>query len=209
MPKGCASVAGITADLGAELGKARQGIPRRRLPGSKPGAPMHIRPFEADCWVIRRVMGMNLALRGIEPDFGPEHADTFCCDLHFDLRADPPFSDSDWFRKDHDLRWQSSGARSTAKGSPQGKREGADPSASRPSATPTSPGCSSSSGTLLRIGKASSPDHTKQSLHPETQVTEYANNSTSAHHRTVKRRGGGSAMPRDSDWIGLSGSPGV
>jgi type I restriction enzyme M protein len=43
---------------------------------------------------------MNLALRGIEADFGPEHADTFRRDLHPDLRADyvlanPPFNDSD------------------------------------------------------------------------------------------------------------------
>jgi N-6 DNA Methylase len=49
--------------------------------------------------------------RGIEADFGPEHADTFRRDLHPDLRADyvlanPPFNDSDWFRKDDDVRWQ-------------------------------------------------------------------------------------------------------
>ena len=54
---------------------------------------------------------MNLAIRGIEADFGPEHADTFRRDLHPDLRADfvlanPPFNDSDWFRKDDDVRWQ-------------------------------------------------------------------------------------------------------
>ena len=53
----------------------------------------------------------RLALRGIEADFGPEHADTFRRDLHPDLRADyvlanPPFNDSDWFRKDDDVRWQ-------------------------------------------------------------------------------------------------------
>ena len=68
------------------------------------------------------------------PDFGPEHADTFRRDLHPDLRADtatrvsanpqprshsagllrserqllanPPFNDSDWFRKDQDVGWQ-------------------------------------------------------------------------------------------------------
>ena len=54
---------------------------------------------------------MNLAIRGIEADFGPEHADTFRRDVHPDLRADvvianPPFNDSDWFRKDDDVRWQ-------------------------------------------------------------------------------------------------------
>lgn len=59
----------------------------------------------------RRLAVMNLALRGIEADFGAEHADTFRHDLHPDLRADyvlanPPFNDSDWFRKDDDVRWQ-------------------------------------------------------------------------------------------------------
>jgi type I restriction enzyme M protein len=59
----------------------------------------------------RRLAVMNLALRGIEADFGREHADTFRRDLHPDLRADyvlanPPFNDSDWFRKDDDVRWQ-------------------------------------------------------------------------------------------------------
>ena len=59
----------------------------------------------------RRLALMNLAIRGIEADLGPEHADTFRRDLHPDLRADfvlanPPFNDSDWFRKDDDARWQ-------------------------------------------------------------------------------------------------------
>ncbi|MEN9359802.1 MAG: hypothetical protein RL095_1337 [Verrucomicrobiota bacterium] len=59
----------------------------------------------------RRLAIMNLAIRGIEADFGTEHADTFKNDLHKDLRADfvianPPFNDSDWFRKDDDVRWQ-------------------------------------------------------------------------------------------------------
>ncbi len=54
---------------------------------------------------------MNLALRGIEADFGKENADTFRNVQHPDLRADyvianPPFNDSDWFRKDDDVRWQ-------------------------------------------------------------------------------------------------------
>jgi type I restriction enzyme M protein len=59
----------------------------------------------------RRLAIMNLAIRGIEADFGPEQADTFRRDLHPDLRADyvlanPPFNDSDWLRKDDDVRWQ-------------------------------------------------------------------------------------------------------
>jgi hypothetical protein len=101
----------------------------------------------------RRLAIMNLAQRGIEADLGPENADTFRRDLHPDLRADtatrvsakpqprshlaglmrserqllanPPFNDSDWFRKDDDVRRQSSGARKAAKGSPQGERGGA------------------------------------------------------------------------------------
>jgi type I restriction enzyme M protein len=59
----------------------------------------------------RRLAVMNLAIRGIEADFGPENADTFKRDLHPDLKADfvianPPFNDSDWSRDDADVRWK-------------------------------------------------------------------------------------------------------
>src|SRR5215471_8881610 len=59
----------------------------------------------------RRLAMMNLAIRGIEADLGEDQADTFRRDLHPDLCADfvlanPPFNDSDWFRKDDDPRWQ-------------------------------------------------------------------------------------------------------
>jgi type I restriction enzyme M protein len=59
----------------------------------------------------RRLAIMNLAIRGIEADFGPEHADTFRRDLHKDLKAqfviaNPPFNDSDWHRVDDDARWK-------------------------------------------------------------------------------------------------------
>lgn len=59
----------------------------------------------------RRLAVMNLAIRGIEADFGPEQADTFRRDLHKDLKAqfviaNPPFNDSDWHRVDDDVRWQ-------------------------------------------------------------------------------------------------------
>jgi type I restriction enzyme M protein len=59
----------------------------------------------------RRLAMMNLAIRGIDGDFGPEHADTFRRDLHKDLKADfvlanPPFNDSDWHRNDEDVRWK-------------------------------------------------------------------------------------------------------
>ncbi len=59
----------------------------------------------------RKLAVMNLAIRGIEADFGPEQADTFRRDLHKDLKAqfviaNPPFNDSDWHRVDDDVRWQ-------------------------------------------------------------------------------------------------------
>lgn len=82
----------------------------------------------------RRLASMNLAIRGIEANIDKEHADTFRRDVQPDLRADtamrvsakpkprsdsagflrserqllanPPFNDSDWFRKDDDVRWQ-------------------------------------------------------------------------------------------------------
>jgi type I restriction enzyme M protein len=61
----------------------------------------------------RRLAVINLALRGIEADFGPEHADTFRRDLHPDLRADyvlanPPFSISDWGGENlrQHMRWK-------------------------------------------------------------------------------------------------------
>jgi type I restriction enzyme M protein len=60
-----------------------------------------------------RLARMNLALRGIEADLGPHHADTFHRDLHPDLKADyvlanPHFNDSDWGgqRLREDARWK-------------------------------------------------------------------------------------------------------
>jgi type I restriction enzyme M protein len=60
-----------------------------------------------------RLAKMNLAIRGIDADLGPENADTFHRDLHKDLRADyilanPPFNDSDWGgdRLRQDVRWK-------------------------------------------------------------------------------------------------------
>ena len=59
-----------------------------------------------------RLAKMNLAIRGIDANLGPEHADSFHRDLHPDLKADyvlanPPFNDSDWGgeRLREDLRW--------------------------------------------------------------------------------------------------------
>ncbi len=60
-----------------------------------------------------RLAKMNLAIRGIEGNLGPEHADSFHRDLHPDLKADyvlanPPFNDSDWRGEllKNDRRWQ-------------------------------------------------------------------------------------------------------
>ena len=60
-----------------------------------------------------RLAKMNLAIRGIDGNLGPEHADSLHRDLHPDLKADtvlanPPFNDSDWrgeLLRD-DKRWQ-------------------------------------------------------------------------------------------------------
>lgn len=56
---------------------------------------------------------MNLAIRGIEANIGPHHADTFHNDVHKDLKADfilanPPFNMSDWGgeRLEKDVRWK-------------------------------------------------------------------------------------------------------
>lgn len=59
-----------------------------------------------------RLAKMNLAIRGIDGNLGPEHADSFHRDLHKDLKADyilanPPFNSSDWGgeRLREDVRW--------------------------------------------------------------------------------------------------------
>lgn len=61
----------------------------------------------------RRLAKMNLAIRGIDSNLGPEHADSFHRDLHPDLKADfvianPPFNMSDWGgeRLRDDVRWK-------------------------------------------------------------------------------------------------------
>jgi type I restriction enzyme M protein len=60
-----------------------------------------------------RLGGMNLAIRGIEADLGPENADSFRRDVHPDLKADfilanPPFNDSHWNGEllREDVRWK-------------------------------------------------------------------------------------------------------
>lgn len=64
----------------------------------------------ADTWKMAK---MNMAIRGIDADFGQYQADTFFNDLHKDLKADfimanPPFNLSNWGQdklKD-DVRWK-------------------------------------------------------------------------------------------------------
>ena len=60
-----------------------------------------------------RLAKMNLAIRGIDSNLGPEHAGSFHRDLHKDLKSDyvlanPPFNDSDWGgeRLREDPRWR-------------------------------------------------------------------------------------------------------
>ena len=60
-----------------------------------------------------KLANMNLAIRGIEGNLGPEHADSFHRDLHPDLKADfilanPPFNMKDWGgeRLKDDARWK-------------------------------------------------------------------------------------------------------
>jgi type I restriction enzyme M protein len=60
-----------------------------------------------------RLCKMNLAIRGIEGNIGPNNADTFHNDLHKDLKADfilanPPVNISDWGgeRLKDDVRWK-------------------------------------------------------------------------------------------------------
>jgi type I restriction enzyme M protein len=60
-----------------------------------------------------RLAAMNMAIRGIDFNFGKEPANSFTSDLHPDLRADfvmanPPFNISDWWdgKLENDPRWK-------------------------------------------------------------------------------------------------------
>lgn len=64
----------------------------------------------ADTWKMAK---MNMAIRGIDADFGPHQADTFTNDLHPTLRADfilanPPFNYHPWNQEKltDDSRWK-------------------------------------------------------------------------------------------------------
>lgn len=60
-----------------------------------------------------KLAAMNMAIRGIDFNFGKKNADTFLNDQHPDLRADfvmanPPFNMKDWWHESlaDDVRWQ-------------------------------------------------------------------------------------------------------
>ena len=64
----------------------------------------------ADTWKMAK---MNMAIRGIDADFGPYQADTFTNDLHKTLKADfilanPPFNYHPWNQEklQDDVRWK-------------------------------------------------------------------------------------------------------
>lgn len=63
-----------------------------------------------DTWKMAKI---NMAIRGIDADFGPHHADTFTNDLHPNLKADfimanPPFNYRPWHQEEliNDKRWK-------------------------------------------------------------------------------------------------------
>ena len=63
-----------------------------------------------DTWKMAK---MNMAIRGIDANFGPHHADTFTSDLHPTLKADfilanPPFNYHPWNQEKltDDVRWK-------------------------------------------------------------------------------------------------------
>lgn len=65
---------------------------------------------QSDTWKMAK---MNMAIRGIDANFGPYHADTFSNDLHKTLRADfilanPPFNYHPWGQEGltDDVRWK-------------------------------------------------------------------------------------------------------
>ena len=78
--------------------------------GNRNNISVYGQEANADTWKMAK---MNMAIRGIEADFGPHHADTFSNDLHKTLKADfilanPPFNYHPWGqeRLTEDVRWK-------------------------------------------------------------------------------------------------------
>ena len=78
--------------------------------GNRQSISVYGQESNADTWKMAK---MNMAIRGIDADFGSYQADTFFNDLHANLRADfimanPPFNLSNWGRDklQDDVRWK-------------------------------------------------------------------------------------------------------
>lgn len=78
--------------------------------GNRHSISVYGQEANADTWKMAK---MNMAIRGIDADFGPHHADTFSNDLHKTLKADfilanPPFNYHPWGqeRLTDDVRWK-------------------------------------------------------------------------------------------------------
>ena len=82
----------------------------REHAGNRFGVSVYGQESNADTWKMAK---MNMAIRGIDADFGPYQADTFFNDLHPTLKADfilanPPFNLSNWGgdKLKDDVRWK-------------------------------------------------------------------------------------------------------
>lgn len=78
--------------------------------GGTKGMAVYGQEANSDTWKMAKI---NMAVRGINADFGPYHADTFTNDLHPSLRADfilanPPFNYHPWHQEEltEDVRWK-------------------------------------------------------------------------------------------------------
>lgn len=78
--------------------------------GNRNSISVYGQESNADTWKMAK---MNMAIRGIDADFGPYHSDTFFNDLHPTLKADfimanPPFNLSNWGQDKlkEDVRWK-------------------------------------------------------------------------------------------------------
>lgn len=78
--------------------------------GNRGSISVYGQESNADTWKMAK---MNMAIRGIDADFGPYQADTFFNDLHPTLKADfimanPPFNLSGWGQDKlvDDVRWK-------------------------------------------------------------------------------------------------------
>lgn len=78
--------------------------------GKRDGLAIYGQEANSDTWKMAKI---NMAVRGINADFGKYHADTFTNDLHPSLRADfilanPPFNYHPWHQEElvDDVRWK-------------------------------------------------------------------------------------------------------